>query len=82
MHTVEPHAAVTHRQLQLCTCSFVLIGAGVLLAAADGECGVGDGVGCVGDSFQRLLLARHPWEVGHLVLQRTLEYSPLGSWWK
>ena len=69
---MEPHATVTHGQLQLRARTFVCVGARLHLAVADGQGGVGNGVSCVGGSFANQCNARHPGKVGHLVLQGTL----------
>ena len=63
---------VAHGQLQLRACKFVLVRAWLHLAVTDCEGGVGNGVGCVGDSFA------HQQKVGHFVLQGTLKHRPLG----
>ena len=74
---VEPHAPVAHAQLQLRACAFVLVRAWLHLAVTDCEGGVGDGVGCVGDSFANQCHACHPGQVGRKALQGTLKHLPL-----
>ena len=75
---MEPHAAVTHGQLQLRAHAFVCVGARLHLAVADCQGGIGDGVGCFGDSFAHQCRAFHLGKVGHLVLQGTLQLRSLG----